>query len=641
MNLRTWSNRDRPLALAVTAVLAIAAACSISDLTEPGQHHLGDGADMSLDLALAGGVPRGPLRLEGYRLFVDTVGQTDVFQRAGADGYYSLANLRYLMHTGVRIAGQDPRLPALAPIYAPEEFSIEFAYLWGPERYGDHIDIWDFYMRWYGFEFGKTYTYSIERLATIVNGSLDALEFIIEGEVTEPDQLLPLDGTPGGYPDNDYYWTTRAGCAAEPIPEPPPNPWYLGTVTAVSDGRLTADFCMGTPWLWYDGVVNVPDSSIAMPNELRRGPVPQYNYVVVYEGEPPNLGPPVLRIQMGVDLDTNGNPLPNGFAPFPVAADRQAAATLPQVEIEPTRIRLEIQDLEPLDGAYYELWLVNQEDASCTPATADHFTIETIVVTNELGQRNEVDVPSQDTVRTSAFHGRPEANIRHAFIVSNGTLAGPTIGDFTHVTLAKPGTSGALTDPVMWAQYLDHSGTPEDRSDDIFTHTDDLVLGALDPTSPPRSRTFRETGLGEGLVLCQASRPVHNDDGRAVGERCLDGRSSLNLHFQRLRRPPPGYVYEVWLLGDSLEPLSLGTITGPKPWCECIDDADMVVHDDFMTRTEILQATKVVPIDIPDLSQYTGVLVTLEPKAGVATMGPTKILSGALPEVCSVWMCSN
>lgn len=639
MDFKTPSKRYRSLAIPAAAALGIAAACAISDLTEPGQHHLGDGADMYLDLALAGGVPRGPLTLETYRLVVDTVGHNDVFQRAGADGYYSSTDLRYDMHTGVRIADQDPRLPALATVYAPDDFATYRAYVQGPETFG--TEIWDFWMRWEGMGRERTYTFSIERLATIVNGSLDALEFIIEGEVTERDSLVPLDRTPGGYPDNDYYWTTRGGCAAEPIPNPLPNPWYLGPVTGSPFGTIYPDFCFGTPWLWYDGSVNVADSSIAMPNELRRGPVPQYNYVVVYEGEPPNLGPPVIRVQMGVDLDTNGNPMPNGFAPFPVAADREAAATLPYVELEPGRIRLEIRDLEPLDGGSYELWLVNQETGSSVQATADYFTIETILVANELGQLNEVDVPSEDTVRTSTFHGLPESNIRHSFIVSNRTLAGRTLGEFTHVALVRPGTSGALTDPVMWAQYLDHSGTPEDRSDDILILAEDLKFGEMDLANPSGSRMFRETGWGEGLVFCEASKSIHDNDGKYLGEQCLRNRSSLNLHFQRLRRPPPGYAYEVWLVSESVEPMSLGNITGPKPRCENIDDADMVVHDAFMTRTEIIQATKVVPVDISDLSQYTGVLVTLEPKVGVATMGPTKILSGPLPEVCSVWLCDN
>lgn len=622
MNLRTWLNRDKSLALVAATALGIAGACT--DLTDPGQHRLGNPApELALDLAAAGGVPQGPLLIESFRLVVDTAGQTDVFQRAGADGYH--VGTEYQVHTGQRIAGEDPRLPALAPLYAPEEFSADFARIMGPEYWGSLM--WDFYMRWYGAEPGKVYTYSIERLATIVNGAPDALEFMIEGEVTQPDQLVPLDGTPGGYPANDYSWTTSAGCRAEPIPDPPPNPWYLGPVTANTSGRITPDFCMGTPWLWYQAA-NVPDSSVVALNELRLGITPeyQYNYIVVYEGVPPNLGPPVIRVQVGVDLDSNGNPMPNGFAPFPLEADRLAASTLPGVATEPSRIRFEIRDLEPLDGGIpYELWLVNQADGSSAPATADYFTIETIIETDEFGQQVEVDVPSADTVRTSTFAGLSQANVRHAFIASNRTLDGPTLGEFTHVTLAKPGTSGAATDPVMWADWTEST----------------LNFGRLDMVDPPGSRLFRGTGSGDGLVFCEASQSIHDNEGNYLGEECLENQASLNLQFRRLRRPPPGYVYEVWLVGESVDPLSLGTITGPKPGYDDIDDADEVVNEAFMTETEILQAAKVVPFEILDLSQYNGVLITLEAKAGVAAIGPTTTLSGGLPSVCTIWWCGN
>ncbi len=516
------------------------------------------------------------------------------------------------MESGVRTAESDPRLPALAPLPDLSLFVTQFAIVGTPERFG--LLLWDFYMRWDGLVPNATYTYSVERLATIVNGAPDAVEYLIEGEVTEPDELVPFGGTPGGYPANDYTWTTSAGCTQEPIPVPPPNPWYLGPFAASSDGRGTADFCMGDPWLWYLGAANVPDSSIVALNTMGLGVTPeyQYNYVVVYEGEPPNLGPPVIRIQMGVDLDTNGNPLPNGFAPFPVAADREAALNLANVQAAPSRIAFEIRDLEPLAGGTpYEVWLLNPETGNSVPATANYFTIETIIVTDPLGQQTEVDVPSADTVRTATFVGVPESNVRHAFIVSNGTLAGvATLGEFTHVVVPSPGSSGTAA-PVMWAQFLEQSGTPADPADDIFIITDDMKLGALDLADPAGSRTFRESGSGDGLIW----------------------ENQLGLEFRRLRRPPPGYVYELWLVDESGNASSIGSITGPKPGYEDIDDADTVVHDPFMTETEIVLAAKLVQLTGIDLSQYAEIRLTLEPRVGMATLGPTTILSGALPAI--------
>jgi hypothetical protein len=607
---------DTHISLALAAALGLGvAACE--DLTDPNEHRVGDPApEVALDVAAAGGVPSGALSVEDFEFIVDTVGVSDVFQRAGADGYYPPGQWRYVFDSGVRIAGQDPRLPALAPLPDPELFSTGFTRVMGPEWFGPML--WDFYMRWYGLDPAKTYTFSVERLALSVNGALDALELIIDSQVTEPDELVPLGGSPGGYPDNDYAWTTTTGCTLEPIPDPPPNPWYLGVFTPTAgEGRGTADFCMGTPWLWYTDWVNEPDSSIVAPNELATGVVPQYNYVVVYEGEPPNLGPPVIRIQMGVDFDLSGNPLPNGFAPFPLLQERQTVleremeVDLPNVAVVPTQIRFEIRDLEPLAGDVpYEAWLLNVETGNSIRATADYFQIETIIVTDTLGQQSEVDVPG-DTTRTATFPGVAASNVRHAFILRNSMIDPQRLGGFTHVVLAKPGVSGSASEPVFWAEFLDQKETPDVPLDDITLAADDFKLGALNWTDPDSTRTFRISGSGDGAIW----------------------GDELALQFRRLSRPPPGYVYEVWLVDAEGEATSIGPLTGPKPGYVDITDADSVVHEEFMTATQILQATKLLKLTgAIDLSQFSEIQLTLEPRAGAADKGPTLILSGSLPE---------
>lgn len=607
---RRWLLRSLA-SLLLAASLGVGLWSCEDDLTEPGKHRVGELApEVRLDAAAAAGVPSGGLLLENFRLIADTAGVSDVFAREGADGYYVAAQNRYRFESGVRVAGQDPRLPALAALPDPELFVTVFAILGTPERFG--VLLWDFFMRWDGLELGQTYTYSVERLATQVNGALDQVEFLLEGEVTEPDELVPLDGSPGGYPTNDYTWTSASGCTLEPIDVPPPNPWYLGPFAASSTGRGTADFCMGTPWQWYAGISNVPDSSIVALNELRRGVVPHYNYVVIYEGEPPNLGPPVIRIQMGADFDLAGNPIPNAFAPFPVAADRELALALPNVQAAPSRIRFEMRDLEPLASDMpYEVWLINAETGNSIPATAEYFTIETVIQTDELGQQFEVDVPSADTVEAASFRGVAVSNVRHAFVVRNSLIAPDNLGEFTHVALARPGVQGSATDPMFWAQYLDQSGTPTDPGDDIFIAADDFKLGALDLVDPAVSRLFRVSGSGDGLIW----------------------QNQMGLQFRRLSRPPLGYQYEVWLIDTSGAALSVGTITTPAPDFESLDQADLQVHPQFMTETQILQAARFV--DLPsglEPSELVEIQLTLEPKAGAAVKGPTLILSGALPE---------
>src|SRR5690606_20624086 len=106
----------------------------------------------------------------------------------------------------------------------------------------------------------------------------------------------------------------------------------------------------------------VADSSIVVPNTLDvTGGVPdyQYNYVVVYKGEPPDLGPPVLRIQVGVDLDPQGNPLPNAFAPFPLFEDRIGLIGLPGVQARVSALEFTATSLAPLASSQYSLWLFN------------------------------------------------------------------------------------------------------------------------------------------------------------------------------------------------------------------------------------------------------------------------------------------
>lgn len=609
MKSRSLQGRYAPLALATFLCLGLSA-CE-EELTDPGEHRIGESApEIRLDAADAGGVPSGALGLENFKLIADTAGVSDVFARAGADGYYVSSQNRYRFESGVRIAGEDPRLPALAPLDSEDPFITQFAILGTPERFG--VLLWDFYMRWDGLELAQRYTYSIERLATRVNGTLDLLEFMLEGEVTEPDELVPLGGTPGGYPDNDYAWTTSTGCTQEPIPDPPPNPWILGVFDASSAGRGTADFCMGTPWLWYAGGTNVPDSSITALNQLAEPLTPYYNYVVVYEGEPPNLGPPVIRIQMGVDLDMSGNPIPNAFAPFPLREDREVALALPNVQAAPSRIRFEIRDLEPLSqSAPYQAWLINAETGASIPATGDYFTIETVTIVDELGQQTRVDVPSEDTVRTASFEGTENPDIRHVFVVRNRTIDPEALGDFTHVALARPGAQGSLEAPAFWAQYLDQSGTPGDPVDDVFIPADNFKLGAFDMTDPPESRVFSVAGSGDGLIW----------------------QRELGMQFRSLIRPPSGYHYEVWLVDSEGDVLSIGGLTTPAPDFESLEDADMEVHPEFMTRTRIMQAAKYAPIPQGyDLTTLAAVRLTLEPKAGIPEIGPTLVLQGAVPE---------
>ncbi|HEX7090332.1 MAG TPA: DUF1659 domain-containing protein [Longimicrobiales bacterium] len=607
--MRTVMRFDLRL-LAIVGVVATLTACEQERFVGPDRSLDGDSDDFLLDLKDAGGFPGGESTITSFELVADVEGNPDAFQRAGKDGYYNSANSRYEVHAGTRIAGQDPRLPALAPLPDPSAVSTAFARIMGPEYWG--ANMWDLYMRWTGLEPGAVYTFALERLATRVNGLVDHLEMILYGEVTEPDELVPLGGTAGGYPANDYAWTDNAGCQAEPIPDPLPNPWYLGAFAADGSGVGTADYCMGTPWAWYQNQSGppVPDSSIVVPNVLGTGPVPayQYNYVVVYQGEPPDLGPPVLRIQLGVDLDLAGNPLPNAFAPFPLFEDRIDLIDVPGVEARVSALEFTTTSLAPLAGTEYSLWLFDSRTGNLAAATADYTRILRVQTgVDDEGNPIYEDDP-QPTVRTATFNAGA-ADERHHFVLNSETLDGVATGDYTHVLIAL-GTSEPTGAVPLWVPYLDDGGTA-DPADDALVQGP-VGFGTLDLAAPRNPRLFQATGGAKGSFWADR----------------------LGIAFQNLRRPPVGYYYALWLVAEDGTALELGPLTTPPPDLASLRDADVDDSFDVVTAGEILEAG--FYIDAADVGQpwtaFQSLRVTLQPKVGAQGIAPHIVLSGPLPE---------
>lgn len=600
---------DRRL-LATIGIAATLAACEQERFVGPNAPLDGDSDDFLLDLKDAGGFPAGVSTITSFELVAD-VTNPDAFQRSGDAALYNPGVVRYEVHTGTRVAGQDPRLPALDPLPDPSAVSTAFARIMGPEYWG--ANMWDLYMRWNGMEPGVRYTFAIERLATQVNGLVDHLEMLLYGVVTEPDVLVPLGGAPGGYPDNDYTWTNNAGCQAEPIPQPPPNPWYLGAFTANSSGVGTADFCMGSPWPWYQNTSGPPvaDSSIVVPNTLDvTSSVPdyQYNYVVVYRGEPPNLGPPVLRIQVGADLDLDGKPIPNAFAPFPLFEDRIGLIGVPGVQARVSALELTATSLAPLASSQYSLWLFDASSGELAAATADYTRIRRVQTgTDESGNPIFEDDP-QPVVRTATFN--PDAaNERHHFVIGPQTLGGVAARDFTHV-LIVPGDAQPTNAAPFWTRYLDDGGTPDPNDDALVEGP--LQFGALDLASPGSPRVFQATGGAEGSFWAHR----------------------LGIAFQNLRRPPAGYYYALWLVPESGEPVELGPLATPPPELASLRDADMDESFSVVTSGEILKAG--FYIEEGELGQpwnaFQSLRLTLQPKVGARGMSPHTVLSGPLPE---------
>jgi hypothetical protein len=240
-----------------------------------------------------------------------------------------------------RNGSQDPRLPAIAdPDAAVGELTGEIPGLFGtlgvlvtpgvlaPMGF-THIpaDSWDLFIKVTNLNPNTRYTVILARQALRVNGALDVEQVVNGVPVTAPDELVLLDGTgPDGHPNTPCDFSTAVPVLATA------NPLVLGFFDTDDGGSGIIDCVPQASGQWWaddsepvpPGVENlapfIPNSLIT---SIGRFDLPSFNYLYLVEGQgtamnPVPPGPPVLRWQIGIDLDLAGNPIPFGFAPFPV-----------------------------------------------------------------------------------------------------------------------------------------------------------------------------------------------------------------------------------------------------------------------------------------------------------------------------------
>lgn len=174
------------------------------------------------------------------------------------------------------------------------------------------------------------YTVVFARYALDVQGDHDVTEVVGPGWPSEPDKLvLAPGGSAKGYPDNEC--TT----GAEFLPVlADANPFVVGYFKTDADGnayvRCNLDASGSGLW-WEDNSIAYPGDAqknlapfIPSSDDLSAGrfSLPSYNYVYIVEGRgtPPEPVPDyamVMRWQVGIDIDLGGQPIENGYAPFP------------------------------------------------------------------------------------------------------------------------------------------------------------------------------------------------------------------------------------------------------------------------------------------------------------------------------------
>jgi len=561
-------------------------------------------SEPSFDFAVAGIYvePGGPFSIDNTILAaIDTTvadafgreGITDRTQAGGATFFGCGGAFCPAWEPEMRNASEDPRLPALGDADAAGNIGITPDSVLG----GFPFAVFTFS----GLNPNTTYLITLERLGVNVNQGLDhsnvllddpALEAIIGSVAPDaPDQLVRLGGSAG----------TTVGS----------NPYEIGTMTSDVGGDVAFNFFA------FDGGGTNDILSTATQDAFD---LPQYNYIVIYEGTS-SAGTPVLRGQVGVELDAaTGEPVNNALGPFPDAAySISEMLGSPGGAGRPDAISVALDNLEELANGEYTAWLMNPGTGEMVPAVGTYERIAIVADRDPIS--GEIIATSDSLAETvngvSSFvggdpSGERVVGFRHELSVSDGTLPGganDTVGFYTDFVLSAddaPGDGSPSASQIFWFNYTDQGGTPADLFDDVFNFAGSTSFGNFGT-----GRVYNGSGFGTGGIR----------------------ENELSVDMEALSRPPVGYQLVAWLIREDGSTFRLPDITGPPPDRVDLTNADVSTDPTVVTQNGILEANFRVFANEAniDFTNFTTFMITLEPKAGIGAMGVIPVYQGEVP----------
>lgn len=560
--MRKRVRTGRPLRLALLAAAGLLlGACVSEDLNDrligPG------GAENVFNFTLSSGAGFG---LPSGKYSVPK-SPTDGWGRSGRTKIFNTSNtfgiLSYSLNLTVRNAKQDPRLPLLSD----DDAAVGgFGYLLQPRWvFGNSPPgIWDFWTEFVNLKPNTTYTVMMVRYGLKVNGALDAADVLRGRTVAAPDELVVLGGTPKGTPN----YRCDFGLSGFPRVTDDANPFVLGWFTTDDAGTGTGDCVIDSRagrW-WRNGAAAFPpgaaDSLPIAANDGTAFNLPTYNYIVIVEGRgtdaaPVPTGPHAVRLQVGHDIDLNGKPIVNAYAPFP---------TEKKLLVETT---FEFSAASKLtSGNQYRLWAYNSEDPSkSVPLVANWKLV------------NEDGVAVDSAKGVTGISGGGGLRDRNVFEVNSDTWDGDILEyDRIRITIDATNATAPGNVVVLDAAFVDGVGKFETlRKSGTFTF----------------AGGYAYTGEGRGHFF----------------------GDELRLALRGLSRPPVGYFYEVWLVNAGTgQATSLGELRGPYPDYSSLKDAD--TNASLAPAGLIPDAAIVVnrtSLGV-DYKAFTHVYVTLSPK---------------------------
>ena len=305
---------------------------------------------------------------------------------------------------------------------------------------------------------------------------------------------------------------------------------------------------------------------------------------------------------------------------FPVSAVAAASASLPGGALSVTRgaaaagglgtVRATLRHLEPLTGGVYKVWLGEE-----TGTTSSNFVpaVGTLrVITGPAADRDTVL-----TENVSSFNGVADTTARYELTVNSTTMGGDPTTAARNVVLVTIETSDAATAPTttgprpLWARFT--------RPAEGASTTATFNFGNYD-ADVTKQFVFTPAGRGTALV---------RDNFLAIDDTML-------------ARPPRGYYYVAYLIGQDEEgvvtdTIELGELTAPFPrGGVSLRDADQSIVDQVVTeRPYALSAVSVRYMGATDMRfvGYPTVVIALKNKlAANDTAPPNTVLIGAIPD---------
>ncbi|MGI8496558.1 MAG: hypothetical protein ACR2OG_03100 [Gemmatimonadaceae bacterium] len=542
-------------------------------------------------------------------------------------------------------ARNDPRWPFLqsptATIDADNAYNNALT-IWQPEspeeEGGDNY--YEPYTQLGGLQPGAVYVTAFVKRRLKVVGNLDQADRLINGTVTAPDSLLLATGavvtavTP---------WTNKAPVGCAPFPGPTTAAFVFDVSVADATGGVGFDNCFqGGNGIWTASGFGTRSLLLIAPDDDAAPPPAAFNYIEVWKTAF-GTGTPVMRIQVGQDVDVSGNPVANTFSPFPApntklfgsssegppATDKNSAFPLTISSLiqlsglvgTPNNFTVTLNNLQKKAQGVYKVWAINPTSGVAVPLAG-------------LYKRtlNGVAVDST-TTPSSTFLGGPGTI---TFTVSNylTQIAPKTASDSLRFFLVTNEDDAGATTPslsqAVWGPIFKLPGQALSTTE-IFGNFN--VLPTAQDTSAPQK--FVSQGSVSGGVLGDTSVVIVDSAGVKLRRAQFVG-SILNLRFSNIARPPVGYEYRGFLVGkDTTVKLDVGVPTDAND--KSLAVADTAANSSNLTKTGIYFAKIVYDVAKNDPStdsicDYSRFRLYLQPKGSDVPPVYSIIFDVALPD---------